>query len=189
MTRDDILDAAAAMISQKGFHAASMQAIADAVNLQKASLYHYISSKQDILVELLERALRMLIDNMKQVMDQEMPPDQKLRHAMRVYLQTMLENRELAGVLLLEHRSLEQEALEIHIPRRDEFENLWRNLIEQGLEQKVFFCSDPALATRAMLGVMNWTITWYHPDGVLSPDEIASQYASLFLHGLMIRPK
>ena len=57
MTRDDILDAAAQVFRKKGFHGASMADIADSVNLQKASLYHHVSSKQDILLELLERAL------------------------------------------------------------------------------------------------------------------------------------
>ena len=50
MTRDDILDASAQIFSQKGFHATSMQDIAQAVNLQKASLYHHVSSKQEILL-------------------------------------------------------------------------------------------------------------------------------------------
>ena len=56
MTRDDILEAAAQVFRQKGFHGASMANIAEAVNLQKASLYHHVSSKQEILFELLDRA-------------------------------------------------------------------------------------------------------------------------------------
>ena len=58
MTRDDILDAAAQVFRRKGFHGASMADIADSVNLKKPSLYHHVTSKQEILVELLERALR-----------------------------------------------------------------------------------------------------------------------------------
>jgi AcrR family transcriptional regulator len=60
MTRDEILLAAAQIFSQKGFHATSMQDIAQAVNLQKASLYHHVTSKQEILVEVLDRALDLL---------------------------------------------------------------------------------------------------------------------------------
>lgn len=188
MTRDEILEAAAAIISQKGFHGTSMQDIADAVNLQKASLYHHIASKQTILVEVLDRALHLLIDNMRQVMNLALPPEEKLYEAMRVYLQTMLENRELAGVLLLEHRSLEPDQLTSHVPRRDEFEILWRNLINEGIEQGIFSCSNSAMTARAILGVMNWTITWYRPDGRLTPGEIAEHYANLFMSGLLTRP-
>ena len=60
MTRDEILDAAAQIFRVKGFHASSMQDIAQAVNLQKASLYHHVSSKQEILLALLDRAIDLL---------------------------------------------------------------------------------------------------------------------------------
>ncbi len=187
MTRDDILEAAAQIFSQKGFHATSMQDIAQAVNLQKASLYHHIASKQEILVEVLDQALELLIANMRAVIERPLPPDEKLRESMRVYLETMLDNRELAAVLLLEHRSLEPELRARHIPRRDHFERLWRDLIQEGCEQDVFACEEPAIVSRALLGVMNWTITWYRPDGRLSASEIAGQFAELFLCGLLKR--
>ena len=188
MTRNDILEAAAQIISRKGFHATSMQDIAQSVNLQKASLYHHISSKQEILAALLDQALDMLIERIQNVIDQPIPPDEKLRLAMRVYLSSMLDRRDLAAVLLLEHRSLEPKYRARHIPRRDRFELLWRDLIDEGLDNGLYSCVDSALSSRALLGVMNWTITWYHPGGALQPDEIAEQYADLFLSGLMTRP-
>jgi AcrR family transcriptional regulator len=187
MTRQEILEAAVQIFSRKGFHATSMQDIAEAVNLQKASLYHHISSKQEILVEVLDQALDLLIDNMQEVMKCELPPDQKLRLAMQAYLKTLIDHRELAAVLLLEYRSLENEYRARHIPRRDRFEQLWRELIQDGLEAKVFHCTEPALTSRALLGVMNWTITWYHPDGSLTAEMISEHFADLFLCGLLTR--
>ncbi len=109
MTRDEILVAAAQIFSQKGFHATSMQDIAQAVNLQKASLYHHVSSKQEILVDVLDRALDLLIERMQEVMALPLAPDEMLRQAMQVYLSTLLEHRDLAAVLLLEHRNLDPE--------------------------------------------------------------------------------
>jgi TetR/AcrR family transcriptional regulator, cholesterol catabolism regulator len=187
MTRDDILDAAAQIFSQKGFHAASMQDIAQAVNVQKASLYHHVTSKQSILLALLDRALDLLIEHIQSVTSQSLPAEEKLRAAMQAYLEAMLEHRDLAAVLLLEHRSLEPELMSRHIPRRDRFEHLWRDLIQEGMEQGKFTCSDPNTAARAVLGVMNWTITWYRPEGKLTPPEIGDQFASLFLRGILVR--
>jgi AcrR family transcriptional regulator len=187
MTRDQILEAAAQIFSQKGFHAASMQDIAEAVNLQKASLYHHVNSKQEILVSILDQALDLLIEQMEIVMALPLPPDEKLRRAIQAYLEGMLEHRDLAAVLLLEHRSLEPPFQSRHIPRRDRFERLWRDLIQEGFETGLFCCSDPVLTVRALLGVMNWTITWYRPEGSLSPQEIGRQFADLFLRGLMVR--
>ena len=187
MTRDEILDAAAQIFREKGFHAASMQDIAQAVKLQKASLYHHVTSKQDILLALLDRALDLLIEHIEAVVCQPLPPDEKVRLAIQAYLQAMLENRDLAAVLLLEHRSLEPQYHARHIPRRDRFERLWRDLIQEGMDKGIFSCTDPALSARYLMGVMNWTITWYRPDGTLSADSIAAQYADLYLSGLLSR--
>ncbi len=189
MNKDQILEAAAQIFSTKGYHAASMQDIANAVHLQKASLYHHISSKQEILLALLDMALDVLIERLEEVVAQPLPPDEKLRQAIRTYMQTLGENRELASVLLLEYRSLKPEYLERHIPRRDRFERIWRALIEDGIRSGVFaaVCTDSALAARALLGVMNWSIFWYRPDGPLSMQSIAADFAELFLSGLLTR--
>jgi AcrR family transcriptional regulator len=187
MTRDEILEAAAQIFSQKGFHATSMQDIAQAVRLQKASLYHHVSSKQEILLAVLDQAMAMLIARMQQVMAQPTPPDVKLRQAMEAYLTTMLEHRDLAAVLLLEHRSLQPEFQARHFPRRDRFERLWRDLIQDGVDQGVFDCRDPSMSGRALLGVLNWTITWYRPEGALAAETISHLFADLFLQGLLKR--
>ncbi len=187
MTRDEILAAAVQIFGQKGFHATSMQDIAEAVNLQKASLYHHVSSKQEILVDVLDQALDLFIANMQAVMQSPLPPDDMLRQAMQTYMVTILQQRDLASVLLLEHRSLEPELHARHIPRRDRFEGLWRDLIHQGVEAGCYIAVDPAMTARALLGVMNWVITWYSPQGNLTPEQISSQYADLFLKGLLRR--
>jgi TetR/AcrR family transcriptional regulator, cholesterol catabolism regulator len=184
MTKNQILEAAALIFRTKGFHAASMQDIAEAVNLQKASLYHHVTSKQEILLNLLDRALDVVTEDVAQALNRPGNAEEKLRRAVYAYLTTIVENRDLASVLILEHRSLEPTYQARHIPRRDRFERLWRNLIQSGKNEGIFQCEDPALATRAILGTLNWTITWYRPDGSLSLDDVAESYLSLFLFGL-----
>ncbi|MFO7585426.1 MAG: TetR/AcrR family transcriptional regulator [Anaerolineales bacterium] len=184
MTRDDILVAAAQVFRQKGFHGASMSDIAEAVKLQKASLYHHVASKQDILLELLDRALGMLTDGMNAVMAQDAPADERLRLAMRSYLQVMTDNLDVTAVLLMEHRSLNEELQMRHIPIRDHFEEMWRDLIREGNQAGIFDCSDVPMTVRGLLGVLNWTITWYRPEGTLSPEQIADHFSEMFLEGI-----
>jgi AcrR family transcriptional regulator len=185
MTRDDILEAAAQVFRQKGFHGASMANIAEAVNLQKASLYHHVSSKQEILFELLDRALELLLERIAPIAAQTMPADERLRLMIREYLQILAENTDLASVLLFEHRSLEGRQHARHVPNRDKFEALWRTVLADGVRTKKFLCDNIPLTTRAILGIMNWTITWYRPNGDLTIDQIADHYSSLLLHGLL----
>jgi len=185
MTREDILEAAAQVFRQKGFHGASMADIAGAVNLQKASLYHHVSSKQEILLALLDRALELLFERISAISTQSIPADKKLRQMIRAYLQILAENTDLSAVLLFEHRSLERKQHARHVPNRDKFEALWRDVLSEGVKAKLFTCDDPALSTRALLGIMNWTITWYRPGGALEIDQIADQYSNLLLNGLL----
>jgi AcrR family transcriptional regulator len=186
MTREDILDAAAQVIRKKGFNGASMSAIAEAVNLQKASLYHHVASKQEILLALLDRAIDMLTERISPLAAQSVPAHEKLRGMIHVYLQLMAENADLASVLLFEHRSLEPKQHARHIPNRDRFEALWRDVLSEGVKSGVFVCPDPEVAARALLGILNWTITWYRPKGALSIQQIADQYIELFYHGLLV---
>ena len=118
MTREDILEAAAQVFRQKGFHGASMNDIAEAVDLKKASLYHHVSSKQEILLSILDRALELLLDKISTITSQDLSADQKLRMMIREYLQIIAENIDLATVLLFEHRALDR--------RWDGLRQLWR---------------------------------------------------------------
>src|SRR5574342_588118 len=154
MTRDDILDAAAQVIRQKGFHGASMSDIATAVNLQKASLYHHITSKQEILLALLDRGLDMLTEHIAAVANQELPVDEKLRQMMRAYLKALADNSDLSTVLLFEHRSLDKKSHARHVPHRDKFEGLWRDVLNEGVRAGLFNCPDTGLAVRGLMGIM-----------------------------------
>jgi len=185
MTREDILEAAAQVFRQKGFHGASMNDIAEAVNLQKASLYHHVSSKQEILLEILDRALQLLLERISPITNRNISTDKKLRLMIREYLSILVENIDLAAVLLFEHRALERRQHARHIPNRDKFESLWKDVIYEGVSKKLLRCDNPSLATRALLGQLNWTITWFHADGDLTIEQIADQYSNLLLNGLL----
>jgi hypothetical protein len=87
--------------------------------------------------------------------------------------------------LLFEHRSLERKQHARHVPNRDKFEALWRDVLAEGVTSKLFTCEDPALTARAILGIMNWTITWYRPNGDMTINQIADQYSNLLLNGLL----
>ena len=185
MTREKILEAAAQIFSQKGYHATSMNDIASAVNLQKASLYYHVENKQEILLSLLEEALELVTNKVRVVNHKSVSSDEKLRWAMRIYLETLGEQRDLAAILLLEHRSLDPDLHKSHAPQRDRFEQLWRDLVQAGIDEGIFYPRDVPLTTRALLGAMNWVVTWYQEGGMFTITEISDQYADLILNGMM----
>ncbi len=189
MQRIDIIQAAAQIFRQKGYHGTSMQDIADAVHLQKASLYHHVTGKQDILVTILDQALDLLIEDIQQVAHSDLSPQDKIRSAMRTYVKRLTGDLDLATVLLTEHRSLDDELRSIHVVRRDRFESLWRKIVQEGIESGVFREVDARLTSFAFLGVLNWLITWYRHDGSLTGEQIADRFADLLLSGLVMPSK
>jgi AcrR family transcriptional regulator len=144
-----------------------------------------VSSKQEILLALLDRALEMLSEQIDIIAKQPLPADEKLRQMVQVYLRLLADNSDLSAVLLFEHRSLELAQHQRHIPNRDRFEALWRDTLDEGVKNGLFDCSDTALATRALMGVLNWTLTWYRSNGTLSIEQVADQYTTLLLNGLL----
>ena len=185
MQRENILKTAAHIFRQKGYHGTSMQDIAQAVNLQKASLYHHIDSKQDLLLELLNQALEGLIEELSVVLESDLQPNQKLREAVLRYVRRLTEHADLAAVLLLEYRSLDPRQRRKHLNKRDHFEKIWRQILEQGVEAKIFQEMDVPVISFAILGVLNWMITWYRQDGPLSADQLAEVFSDFFLLGLL----
>ena len=184
MKRADIVQAAAQIFRQKGYHATSMQDIADAVHLQKASLYHHVESKQDILLEILDHALERLTADISGVVDSDLSPTLKLRLALRAYTSRLNEDRDLAAVLLLEYRGLDSRLRARHVARRDRVDQLWRKLVQEGIDAGEFRRVDPVLTSFALLGVQNWMITWFRDGGRLTAAQASEGFADLFLKGL-----
>jgi AcrR family transcriptional regulator len=185
MTKDEILSAAAQIFREKGFHAASMQDIADAVQVRKASLYYHVASKQDILNELLDQAMDRLNLGMTEILDSADPPAEKLARAITAYALVLSNYPDLSSALLLEYRSLDPEFRSHHKPRREHFESIWLQLLSEGQASGVFKLNDPAITLRLILGSLNWSLTWFNPSGRLSPESFGEQVGQLFLNGLI----
>lgn len=97
----------------------------------------------------------------------------------------LADNAALTAVLLFEHRSLDKKFHARHVPQRDKFEGLWRDVFNEGVSAGIFDCKDTAMATRALMGILNWTLTWYRPGGGKSIEQIADGYTDLLMQGLL----
>ena len=184
MQRGDIIQAAAQIFRLKGYHATSMQDIADAVHLQKASLYHHVESKQDILISILDQALDLMIADLEHVLASTASPTERLREAVRGYVSYLVEQGDLAAVLIFEHRSLDVSRRKAHLGRRDRFEALWRLLLTEGVQAGSFRQMDVPIVASSLLSVMNGMLGWYKKDGRLKPVQIADAISDVFLQGI-----
>lgn len=176
LTRKDVLKAAAKMLRAHGYHGTSIQMIADEIGVSKSTLFNHIRSKQDMLFELINEPLQKNFPNMKKIYTQQVSSSKKLELAVTNHILDLIENIEVVTVLLLDRDYLESPYKETVMPRRKGYVQIFTHIIEDGIANGEFRHVNPKMATLAILGMCNWLIQWYNPEGGISPQEIAEMY-------------
>ncbi|MER3603074.1 MAG: TetR/AcrR family transcriptional regulator [Thermus sp.] len=182
--KQEILTAASKLFSQKGFHATSIRHLAKALGVQGGSLYAHISSKEEILVEIVRRAAERFLSIGE---DLSGSPVEKLRRLIQKHLEVIAEEQASATVFFHEWKFLPEEKRRQVLLWRDAYERLVQRVVEEGVEAGVFRVENPRLATLFLLSALNWTYQWYRKDGPLSLKELAEEYARLALNALGAR--
>jgi AcrR family transcriptional regulator len=183
--RDQLLTAAAELFSERGYHGTSMQHLAERLGILRGSLYAHISSKEDLLFEIVDRGADRFITRMEEVVASDDPPSEKLRQALSAHIATVAEHMEASTVFLNDWRFLSEERRDLIQAKRDLYESLVQEIIEEGVEWGVFDEDlDARHATVFVLSTANWVYQWYRPDGPLSPNDIASMFSEMIQNGL-----
>ena len=187
--RDELVVAAAEIFHRKGYDATSMQEIAEAVGMLKGSLYYYIDTKEDLLFAVIEKAHRLGSDGLALSAAEGGDALTQLRRTVIIHMRNNLEHLEEIGVFFQDFRSLSPERRGTIVAERDSYERFFRGLIEQGQQEGTIDPKvDPKLATKALLGMINWVYQWYRPDGPRPSEEIAEAFAEIALAGIAAPP-
>lgn len=182
--RQQIEDAASALFRERGYAATSVRDIAHAIDMQGGSLYAHMASKEDVLWSIVIRAADRFNTEVGPVAASSAPAADRLRSMIRAHVGVVTSAQKDAAVFLHEWRFLSGERRDEIARRRDDYEALFRQVIADGIGAGDFEPVDPRLAAMAILSAVNGIATWYGPDGSLSADDVADQYAGLFLTGL-----
>jgi AcrR family transcriptional regulator len=186
---DQLLEAATFLFKEKGYHNTSMQDLADALGVQKGSLYYYIDSKEELLRRLLERATSVLGAQIDEVYAADLSPVDKLQRALENHAEIMMNNLNLVAVYLYEYRNLPPQRLEEALVVRKHYESVLMRILEDGIASGDFRPVNVKMAVFGLLGMLNWTHQWFSPEGELSAKEIAALLVDLALHGLLEPPR
>jgi AcrR family transcriptional regulator len=181
--RAEILRRAAAVFRERGFHGAGMRDIAKGLGMTPGNLYYYFRSKDDLLHECQRLALDMLEAGVRRAEAGGGSASERLREAIRCHVLCLLV--ETGGSAAhLEFRALPGPRRAEIARRRDAYERALRRLVEDGVRAGEFRPLDAKLATLAILGALNATVTWWRPEGPMSPAEIAEAFATTLVGGL-----
>ncbi len=184
---DQLIETATRLFNEKGYHNTSMQDLADALGMQKGSLYYYIESKEELLRRLLKRATSFLTSQIDEIYASDLPPAEKLRWALEHHAAMMMDHLDLVAVYLQEYRNLPPERLEEALAVRKHYEQVLMQIINDGITAGDFRPTNVKMAVFGFLGMVNWTHQWFSPDGPFTSQEIAATLSDLALHGLVRR--
>ena len=187
--RQAIEDAASALFHAHGYSGTSVRDIARAVDIQGASLYAHVTSKQDVLWSIVERTA----DRFEAAADAIDAADPGavtfgrgvyLIALVRAHVGVVTDDIERASVFVHEWRALQGHRREEIARRRDAYEGRFRTVIGDGVRTGAFHAVDPVVTSAYILTALNGLVSWYKPDGRLSERAIADTYADLSLRAV-----
>jgi AcrR family transcriptional regulator len=183
--RVEILKSAAAAFRRRGYHGASVDEIASALQMTKGNLYYYFRNKEEILYACHEYSLDILLRLMREVEKEDAPADQQLRRLILAFVHLILD--ELQGTALtLDPDALSPPLLATIVAKRDEFDRGMRAIIQRGMDDGLFAQGDPKMIEFAIMGAVNWISKWFDPAGPMTSQQIGLSFAD-YLVGQLTR--
>ncbi|QRP49261.1 TetR/AcrR family transcriptional regulator [Amycolatopsis sp. FDAARGOS 1241] len=179
-----IVEIAASLFARKGYHGTSMRDIGREVGVHAGSLYVHIQSKEDLLESIVHSIMERSERDMEEILAGGGTATQQLRQVAARDLKLIAENKEFATVFFHEWRNLSEPRQQAVIASRDRWETGLRSIITRGITDGEFRAADPRIAGIALTSILNWAYVWYSPEGSLTTDQLAEQFADLLIEGL-----
>lgn len=181
--REAVLRTAARMFNEKGFHATSLDEVAQSLNVTKPTLYYYVDSKDEILFECVRIGLEML----RAAIDESARPNatalQKLVAAMHRYAEIVTMDFGMCVIRVGEDPLPVESRLKLR-RLKAQLDMEFRQLIVQCIEEGTLTPRDPKITSFALAGAISWIGRWYRPDGGLTGPQIATQIIQLLVEGM-----
>lgn len=188
MSVEQIRQEAIRLFGEKTYPAVGMRDISNAVGLLPGSLYVHISSKEEILLAIVEQGIHNYLDAMTPIVESDLPASVRLREAIKAHMRVLASTREQTRVTFNQWTYLSDGNQQTVVELRRQYEDLFNRLLDDGVKSGEF--RPPRhqhISVLAIIGMLNSATEWFSPTGALSADEIGEVLASGALLGLQQR--
>lgn len=182
--RAEVIAEAARLFAARGYDATSIADLTAATGLTAGGLYHYIGSKEQLLVGICDELLDPLLERAREIAATEAPAGEQLRQLLRAWLGHVETHRDHMRVFTQERNAIASGPQWRHVRRqRKAFERILDEVLARGEAEGTMRFGDRRLALLALLGMVNYTPQWLRPRGRLSAEQIADGYCAMVLGG------
>jgi AcrR family transcriptional regulator len=192
--RRELVELAVRVFKDKGFKATTLNDISKEANIDRATLYYYVASKEELLQEAVQNMLKNNLEEADRIMRRDdLDHRAKLTLLFKMLMVSYEQNYPHMYVYiqeLMHEVPYDSSAWAKQMLRQTRrFEKMTMTLIAQGIEDGVFRPDVSVhVATNGLFGMFNWTHRWFKPSGKLSAEEVADQFCKIFLDGITQRP-
>jgi AcrR family transcriptional regulator len=185
-TRETLLATAAELFARKGYRATTLDDIAGELGLKKASLYHYIHSKDELLADIYEQIFDRIEAAVAPLAVLQLPVDERLRRMIHAHLTVLAAELPSLSVVFSEESELPADLQRGIRHRKRAYEALFEKVIAEGQRGGEFRPGSVRLKVLALLGMCNWTYKWLSPGGAdaATVEEIAGEFALILESGI-----
>jgi TetR/AcrR family transcriptional regulator, cholesterol catabolism regulator len=183
-TANRIWPVAAQMFRRKGYHASTTRELAEELGITRASLYYHVKKKEDLLYGICVESLRRVSTAVDEALVDVDDPIERIRTLVRCHVVSMLTDIDMHATMLLDLHQLTGDQLAEVVKLRDAYQETVDAVVAEARAAGALRSDiTDKNATLALLNLMNWTITWYRPEGRLQPEEFATVIADIYLDG------
>jgi AcrR family transcriptional regulator len=175
-SRQDVVRAAGRLFADRGYHGTSMRDLGKELGLLGSSLYSHVSSKQDLLVEVVEEGARLFEESAGRALAAGGTAADRLDALIGGHVAVVVENIDVARTYLNEARMLDPEHRSRIVAARDHYEEAVRSVIREGkADGSLAADADPKLASIFLLSILNAIERWYDPKGELDRSALIAE--------------
>lgn len=177
------------LFEKNGFSATSMRTLATELQIEAASLYSHIKSKDEILQSICFKIADDFFNAIDGLPINGQPSSSKLKAYIKAHVKVITDNPSAAAVFFSEWRHLTEPSLSRFLKMRQEYEKRFLDLLEEGIKKKELEITDAKFTVRMLLSSINWIHTWYRPEGEMRAEEIGKKLTEIFINGIKMQPK
>ena len=179
---DEICRKATEVFSKKGYVNATLADVARGAGISKGGIYHYFSTKEELLFLILCRYMDQTLNELKQKLRRVDSPQEKIRTFVLHHIGHYRDNLHESRLILHEAHNLPAKYWFIIRDKEKAYVDLLKSAIENLHEDLNRDSTKVKLIVYSLIGMCNWPYMWYDPSGAVNPEELADQISRIFLH-------